>query len=132
MKTFENINQIKTERLFQRNNPVIYSLLGVLLGELDRLPTRENPTESQIYTVVKKLYESAEYMSERDLSEESKIEYAYLKDYIKPQLSEDEIRDFISTNNFTNIGMVMKYFKDTFPGMYDGKLVSKIAKEIIG
>jgi uncharacterized protein YqeY len=132
MKTFENINQIKTERLFQRNNPVIYSLLGVLLGELDRLPTRENPTESQIYTVVKKLYESAEYMAERDLSEESKIEYAYLKDYIKPQLSEDEIRDFISTNNFTNIGMVMKYFKDTFPGMYDGKLVSKIAKEIIG
>lgn len=132
MKTFENINQIKTERLFQRNNPVIYSLLGVLLGELDRLPTRENPTENQIYTVVKKLYESAEYMAERDLSEESKIEYAYLKDYIKPQLSEDEIRDFISTNNFTNIGMVMKYFKDTFPGMYDGKLVSKIAKEIIG
>lgn len=132
MKTFENINQIKTERLFQRNNPVIYSLLGVLLGELDRLPTRENPTESQIYTVIKKLYESAEYMAERDLSEESKIEYAYLKDYIKPQLSEDEIRDFISTNNFTNIGMVMKYFKDTFPGMYDGKLVSKIAKEIIG
>lgn len=132
MKTFENINQIKTERLFQRNNPVIYSLLGVLLGELDRLPTRENPTESQIYTVVKKLYESAEYMAERDLSEESKIEYAYLKDYIKPQLSEVEIRDFISTNNFTNIGMVMKYFKDTFPGMYDGKLVSKIAKEIIG
>lgn len=132
MKTFENINQIKTERLFQRNNPVIYSLLGVLLGELDRLPTRENPTESQIYTVVKKLYESAEYMAERDLSEESKIEYAYLKDYIKPQLSEDEIKDFISTNNFTNIGMVMKYFKDTFPGMYDGKLVSKIAKEIIG
>ena len=132
MKTFENINQIKTERLFQRNNPVIYSLLGVLLGELDRLPTRENPTESQIYTVVKKLYESAEYMAERDLSEESKIEYAYLKDYIKPQLSEDEIRDFISTNNFTNIGMIMKYFKDTFPGMYDGKLVSKIAKEMIG
>ena len=132
MKTFENINQIKTERLFQRNNPVIYSLLGVLLGELDRLPTRENPTENQIYTVVKKLYESAEYMAERDLSEESKIEYAYLKNYIKPQLSEDEIRDFISTNNFTNIGMVMKYFKDTFPGMYDGKLVSKIAKEIIG
>ena len=132
MKTFENINQIKTERLFQRNNPVIYSLLGVLLGELDRLPTRENPTESQIYTVIKKLYDSAEYMAERDLSEESKIEYAYLKDYIKPQLSEDEIRDFISTNNFTNIGMVMKYFKDTFPGMYDGKLVSKIAKEIIG
>ena len=71
-------------------------------------------------------------MAERDLSEESKIEYAYLKDYIKPQLSEDEIRDFISTNSFTNIGMVMKYFKDTFPGMYDGKLVSKIAKEIIG
>lgn len=132
MKTFENINQIKTERLFQRNNPVIYSLLGVLLGELDRLPTRENPTESQIYTVVKKLYESAEYIAERDLSEESKIEYAYLKNYIKPQLSEAEIRDFISTNNFTNIGMVMKYFKDTFPGMYDGKLVSKIAKEIIG
>ena len=61
MKTFETVEQIKQERQSQRENPVIYSLLGVLLGEIDRLPIprTQSPTEDQIYAIVKKLYEGA-------------------------------------------------------------------------
>ena len=49
MKKFENIAQIKAERERQRKDPVIYSLLGVLLGEIDRLPIprTESPSEDQ-------------------------------------------------------------------------------------
>jgi uncharacterized protein YqeY len=136
MKTFETVEQIKQERQLQRENPVIYSLLGVLLGEIDRLPIprTQSPSEDQIYAIVKKLYESAEYLAERDLSEEAKIEYVYLKDYIKQQLSAEEIIKIITglkTNFNCNIGLVMKYFKDNYSGQYDGKLVSQIAKEIL-
>ena len=132
MKTFNTVAEIKAEREFQRSNPVIYSLLGVLLGELDRLPIprTQSPSKDQIYGVVKKLYESAEYLSERDLSEEAKIEYAYLKDFIKQQLSEEEIRKIISESGLKQIGPIMAYFKNYHSGQYDGKLVSQIAKEV--
>ena len=135
MRTFENVEQIKTERQAQRDNPVIYSLLGVVLGELDRLPTRANPTEDQIYTVIKKMYEGAELLASKNWDEEAKIEYAYLKDFIKQQLSENDVRyliaAFVDNTENCNIGLVMKYFKDNYSGQYDGKLVSQITKEIL-
>ena len=136
MKTFETIEQIKQERQLQRENPVIYSLLGVLIGEIDRLPIprTQSPSGDQIYAIVKKLYEGAEFLASKDLSEEAKIEYAYLKDYIKQQLSSEEIIKIITglkTNLNCNIGLVMKYFKDNYSGQYDGKLVSQIAKKIL-
>lgn len=138
MKTFKTIQEIKTEREQQRSNPVIYSLLGVLLGELDRLPIprSQTPSEDQIYGVLKKLYDGAEFCATKDLSEESKVEYAYLKDYIKAQLTEEEIRTIIAglmvrSDIKYNMGLVMKYFKENYPNQYDGKLVSNVTKEML-
>lgn len=134
MREFQNIADIKKERMEHRSEEIIYNLLGVVLGELDRLPTRANPTPDQIYTVIKKLYEAAKYLSENDLSEEAKIEYKYLKDFIKKQLSEADIRfeiEDLMLSKDCNIGMIMKHFKEWYPGRYDGKLISKIAKEVL-
>ena len=132
MKTFNTVAEIKAEREFQRSNPVIYSLLGVLLGEIDRLPIprTQSPSKDQIYAIIKKLYEGAELLASKDWSEEAKIEYAYLKDFIKQQLSEEEIRKIISESGLNQIGPIMAYFKNYHSGQYDGKLVSQIAKEI--
>ena len=134
MKTFETVEQIKQERQLQRDNTVIYSLLGVLLGEIDRLPIprTQNPTEDQIYAVIKKLYEAAKEM--REMTPEADQEYMYLKDFIKKQLSESDIRfeiEDLMLSKGCNIGMIMKHFKEWYPGQYDGKLVSQIAKEIL-
>jgi uncharacterized protein YqeY len=135
MKTFKTVEQIKQERHLQRDNPVIYSLLGVLLGEIDRLPIprTQSPTEDQIYAIVKKLYEAAKEM--REMTPEADQEYMYLKDYIKQQLGCSEIEviiaDLILQQPNANIGLVMKYFKDNYSGQYDGKLVSQIAKEVL-
>lgn len=136
MKTFKTIQEIKTEREQQRSNPVIYSLLGVLLGELDRLPIprSQTPSEDQIYGVLKKLYDGAEFCAAKDLSEESKVEYTYLKDYIKKQMTEADIRfeiEDLMLSKGCNIGVIMKHFKEWYPGQYDGKLVSQIAKEML-
>jgi uncharacterized protein YqeY len=139
MKTFETVEQIKQERQSQRDNPVIYSLLGVLLGEIDRLPIprTQSPTEDQIYAVIKKLYEAAKEM--REMTPEADQEYMYLKEYIKQQLTSEDIYAIIGTQKNTaiikgipmNIGVIMKHFKDNYPCQYDGKLVSQIAKEML-
>jgi hypothetical protein len=52
MKTFNTVQEIQNERTTQRGNAIIYTLLGVLIGEIDRLPTRDNPTPDQIYKEV--------------------------------------------------------------------------------
>ena len=139
MKTFNNITEIKIERNLQRSNPVIYSLLGVLLGEIDRLPIprTESPSKDQIYAVIKKLYEAAKEM--REMTTEADQEYMYLKEYIKQQMSAEDIYAIIDTQKNIaivkgtpmNIGVIMKYFKDNYSGQYDGKLVSQIAKEVL-
>ena len=134
MKVFYNVAEIKTARQEQRDNPVIYSLLGVVIGELDRLPIPrgQEPTQDQIYAVIKKLYEAAKEM--REMTPEADQEYIYLQDFIKKQLSEADIRfeieDLMLSKDF-NIGSIMKHFKEWYPGQYDGKLVSKIAKEYL-
>ena len=134
MKKFENIEQIKTERQTQRENPIIYSLLGVLLGELDRLPIprTQSPSEDQIYAIIKKMHEAAKEM--REMTPDADQEYMYLKEYIKQQLTSEDIINIITglkANFNCNIGFVMKYFKDNYSGQYDGKFVSKIVKEMI-
>ena len=134
MNVFYNVNEIKVARQEQRDNPVIYSLLGVVIGELDRLPIPrgQEPTQDQIYAVIKKLYEAAKEM--REMSPEADQEYMYLKDFIKKQLSEADIRfeieDLMLSKN-CNIGMIMKHFKEWYPGQYDGKMVNTIAREFI-
>lgn len=132
MKVFNDVSSIRAERQAQRSNEVIYNLLGVILGELDRLPIPrgQEPSEEQIYTVIKKLYEAANEM--REMSPEADQEYMYLKDFIKKQLSEADIRfeiEDLMLSKDCNIGMIMKHFKEWYPGQYDGKLVFKIAKE---
>ena len=135
MKKFETVSQIKAERELQRSNPVIYSLLGVLLGEIDRLPIprSQEPSEDQIYAIVKKLHESANEM--REYTPAADQEFEYLKDYIKAQLGRSEIEIIISELLLqvpgVNLGVVMRHFKDNYSGQYDGKLVSQIAKEIL-
>ena len=134
MKVFYNVAEIKAARQEQRDNPVIYSLLGVVLGELDRLPIPrgQEPTQDQIYAVIKKLYEAAKEM--REMTPEADQEYMYLKDFIKKQLSEADIRfeiEDLKLSKDCNIGMVMKHFKEWYPGQYDGKMVSQIAKQML-
>jgi uncharacterized protein YqeY len=131
MKVFYNVAEIKTARQEQRDNPVIYSLLGVVIGELDRLPIPrgQEPTQDQIYAVIKKLYEAAKEM--REMTPEADQEYMYLKDFIKQMMTEDELRKVISESGCKNIGEIMKFLKMNYNGTYDGKMANMIAKEVL-
>ena len=125
MRTFKNTDEIRTERVANRNNPVIYSLLAVLLGELDRRPNQNIPiTKEDIYKTIKKLYDAA---IECGNVEEEK----YLEEFIRKQLTDQELRDAINTikyRGYRNIGDIMKLLSLQYPGQYDGKKAAQFAR----
>jgi uncharacterized protein YqeY len=132
MKKFSNVKEIQLERQVQRSNETIYSMLGVLIGEIDRLPTREDPTEDQIYTVVNRMYNNAKEMAQ--YKEQSRIEMEYLQDYIKSQLTSEELTNIIlehKAGGAKNIGEFMKFLTLNYKGRYDGKVASQIINQIL-
>ena len=132
MRKYSNIQEIKAERSSMKDDKIIYNLLTVLLGELDRLPTRDNPSEDQIYSVIKKMYDNAIEM--KDLKRESAIEAFYLKDFIKKQLNDDDLEKIIigfKALNMNNIGAIMKALNTNYKGQFDGKKASEIIKRVL-
>lgn len=132
MRKFNNIQEIKAERSSMKDDKIIYNLLTVLLGELDRLPTRDNPSEDQIYSVIKKMYDNALEM--KDLKRESAIEAFYLKDFIKKQLNDDDLEKIIigfKNLGMDNIGSIMKALNTNYKGQFDGKKASEIIKKML-
>ena len=131
MKKFSNINDIKEAKNKYRDDKVVYNLLNVIIGELDRLPTRTEPTEDQIYTVVKRMYENALLM--KDEKKESAIEAFFLKDFIKKQLTDAELVEIImqyKEDGLKNIGDYMRALNSEYKGQFDGKKASEIIKKL--
>lgn len=132
MKKFNTVQEIQLERANQRENKIIYTLLGVLLGEIDRLPTRDEPTADQIYSVVKKMYDNAKEMAPFKM--EALAEVEYLKDYIKEQLTVEKLTDIIldlKLNGCKNVGEFMKMLNLTYKGQFDGKVASGIINTVL-
>lgn len=128
MKEFKTVEEIKKERLLLKKagNIEQSTLLGVLLAELDRrTDLTKEPTADDIYKAIKKMYDAA-------IECRNKEEETYLGQFIRKQLSEEEltlaIRHAID-DGASNIGAVMKYLKEKLPGQYDGKQASVIAKK---
>ena len=132
MKKFNNISEIKSERLSKKDDKIIYNLLTVLLGELDRLPTRESPSSDQIYSIINKMYDNAILMV--DKNKESAIEVLYLKDFIKKQLTDAELVEIImqyKEDGLKNIGDYMRALNSEYKGQFDGKKANEIIKKIL-
>ena len=132
MKKFNTVQEIQLERANQRENKIIYTLLGVLLGEIDRLPTRDEPTADQIYSVVQKMYDNAKEMAPYKM--EALAEAEYLKDYIKEQLTTEQLTDIIKelvSTGFSNMGQFMQHLNSNYKGQFDGKLASSIVNKIL-
>ena len=125
MRTFKNIEEIRAERAQMRDNRVIFNLLGVLMGELDRRPNQNTPvTPDDIYKNIKKLYEAAIECGNTEEEE-------YLKEFIKKQLTDQELRDAINTikyQGYRNMGDIMKMLSLQYSGQYDGKKAAQFAR----
>lgn len=132
MRKFSNIQEIHAERENMRANKEIHTLLSVVLGEIDRLPTRSNPSEDEIYTVINKMYNNAVEMSQYSVV--SKIEAEYLKPFIKAQLTNAELVGIImqyKEDGLKNIGDFMKALNTEYKGRFNGKEASSIINQIL-
>ena len=129
MKTFKNTNEIRQERLANRANKTIYSLLGVLLGELDRRPNQNSPiTEQDIYKTIKKLYDAAIECGNTEEKE-------YLEDYICKTMSSVELTMIIDSavrNGTKDFGSLMKMLNENYPNRVDKKMAVNIIRKYIG
>ena len=133
----EKLLQLKQEN---RENPALYNLIGVIIGECDRVG--KDLSEEQIIAVMKKMYKNNEEtitlnsMNQASLNiTQFEKENEFLNTFFPKQLDTTEIKEIIDHCLFvepdTNIGKLMRHFKLHYEGLYDGKLVSSIAKQAL-
>ena len=101
-------------------------------------------TDGDIQKIIQKLVKQRKDSAEQyiaagrqELADNEIAEMNVMEEYLPKQLSEQDIRDIIfgrivQSDVPCNMGLVMKYFKDNYSGQYDGKMVSTIAKEMLG
>jgi uncharacterized protein YqeY len=131
MKVFNSVQDILNEKNKYRENRVIYDMLCVLVGEIDRMPNRSKSTADEIYTCVNRMYNNAKEMSQ--YKEESKIELEYLQDYIKKQLTDAELVEIImqyKEDGLKNIGDYMRALNTEYKGRFDGKKASQLINQL--
>lgn len=112
---------IKEQVIQYRNaNPAYRTLLGTVLGEFDRVG--KDPTNDECIQIIKKMMESLMIINGIQEKEEAFI----LEQFLPKQLNEDEIKEILKKNQFQSIKDCMTFFKNTYVGCYDGKLVSQL------
>ena len=116
----------------KEKNTVKLSALRVLKSEVQRLEQsasgKVDLTDGDIVKVVKKLIEGVKETTNNP------EELAVYTEYLPKQLSESEIRTVISVlkqSGLTNLGDYMKHFKTQYDGLYDGKTLSSLVKEML-
>ena len=95
-----------------------------------------------ISTLIKQRQDSVEQFKlggREDLVEKESKEIGYLRAYLPPQLSEEEVRDIIEkaaaetgAAGPKDMGKLMKVVMPQVKGKADGKLVNDIVKEVLG
>lgn len=109
------------------------TILSTVLGELDRLNTKE-PSDEQVIKVIRKMIESNNLVNDETAIYENTILQPYL-----PALWDEfrlacKINDIATLNGYTikDMGKIMKELSELIPGQYDGKLASETIKKLLG
>jgi len=118
-------NDLKTA--MKEKNTTKLSILRVLKSEIERneqsASGKTDLSDSDIVKLVKKLIEGIKETTNND------VEISALENYLPKQLTEEQIRTIIDSLSVKDLGGVMKAFKASYDGQYDGKLLSSIVKE---
>lgn len=97
------------------------------------------PNDADVLKVVRQFLKSvdenlalaAQGKMDATRAEQFKAEREILLSYLPQQMSADELKAALSKSGAKNIGEAMKYLKTNHDGLYDGKMASEIAKEVI-
>ncbi|NMC62462.1 MAG: GatB/YqeY domain-containing protein [SAR324 cluster bacterium] len=100
-------------------------------------------SEDQILNVLKREvkkrkeeFDYAEKASRPDLQEKLKVEISTIEAFLPTQLSAEKIEEILKSmkevNPELNLGLAMKALKESYPGQYDSKLASEVARKVLG
>jgi len=137
------INQIKSDLLEARKikNKELIGLLTALYSESLKVGKDKGDRETnndEVIQVIKKfikgINESLNVSKDITKIKSLKFELDALQKYLPKQLSEDEMKDIVNkclNDNIDNIGGIMKVFKSNYSGLFDGKKLNTIIRELL-
>lgn len=136
MTTLENIkNDLDNARKEKKQQ--LLTLLVTLYSEACMVgKTKRNglPTEEEVTSVVKKFKIGVEEIAKiKGLSDDLQYELDIYERYLPIMLTKDQLVEIVSgiSPKPNNLGEVMKFLKEKYSGLYDGKVASDIAKEVL-
>jgi len=144
------LQDIKKKQLQARKDKdkELTSILSSLLAEVSIVGKNNGnreTTNKEAVTVIKKFIKNAEYSIEslknsnyentQDRIEELQNEISVYESFLPKQLSKVELEKiiglFLGKETNPNMGSVMKYLKENYNGLYNGKVASNLVKEIL-
>lgn len=130
---------LQARKAKQTKDALLYStLLGECLAKGKNDGNRET-TDAEVVAIAKKfinninetlvaiLSSSSDACTDYNLLREKEL----LSAFIPAQLSELELRTISAAHKTEGLPAIMKFLKDNHVGLYDGKLASSIAKEVL-
>ena len=141
--------EIKAAQLAARKNKFSsVSILTTLMSEAEMIGKNDGnrqTSDAEVVAVIQKfiknINEVLRLTKPGDAAHQTAtFELSVISDYLPSQLTEEDIRAEIQIMRDVfkddpagpkswNVGAIMTYFKANFPGRYDGKALSSIAKE---
>lgn len=144
------IEQMKKDRIgaMKDIDPIRKNLLSTLIGDASKQD--KNPSDEKVIATIKSflknIQKSIDECNEKGIKIPEEMDFQYhietliLEGYLPKQLTETEIRKIITCDiihvtrlaeNPLKLGDVMSHFSKNYKGLYDGSLVSTIAKEML-
>ena len=138
--TLEQFKKEKVEAMKNHDKDTV-SALNVIITKImsltiEKRATNETVSEADIDNIIKKA--EKELIEEKDGFEKAgrtenvaslTKQIEVIKKYLPEMLSEDKIREIISSLEDKTLPSIMKHFKINYQGKADMKVVSTIAKE---
>ena len=138
------MTSLKADRInaMKSKDEITKNLLTALIGEATSVGKNDGDretTDAEIVAVVKKFIKNAEetktlsLQNGRDVTLAEK-ELEILMKMVPVQMTETSLKavleDYKKKNTDAKLGDGMKYLKENYAGLYDGKLASKVCKEV--
>lgn len=131
------LSKIKEQRTQARINKDMFvaNTLTTVVGDLETAQKRgAEIDDAYVVAYLKKAIQTAKENFKHSGGDDAFInEVKILEQYLPKQLTETELSDIV--NHYVdnapdcNIGQVMGYLKQQYPGLYDGKVASGLVKE---
>jgi len=140
------LKKIKEDNLQARKekNREVSKILTTLVGEIEMVGKNNGNRETnevETIQIIEKFKKNAEQTYNLMSGSDSKDLEKYVKEisiyesYLPKKMTQEEltliIQDIINHDSNVNIGKIMSNLKNNYNGMYDGKVASRIARELV-